>query len=147
MNALMPLFDVPGCSWISLQTGAAANQIHKTDVSVEQPRLEDFLDTAAVIDTLDLMITVDTAVAHLAASQGAFTWILLPFVADWRWLHSSGEIASHAKNPWYPQARLFRQQELPDGRSQNELWRPVIAEVVRELKTVAASHAAHSALP
>jgi Tfp pilus assembly protein PilF len=145
MNALMPLFNVPACSWISLQAGAAANQIHKTDVSVEQPRLEDFLDTAAVIDTLDLMITVDTAVAHLAASQGAFTWILLPFVADWRWLHPSGEIASHAKNPWYPQARLFRQQELPDGRSQSELWRPVIAEVVRELKAVAASHSAHSA--
>jgi Tfp pilus assembly protein PilF len=141
MDALMPLFDVPGCSWISLQIGAAATELRNT-VSIEQPLLRDFLDTANVIDTLDVVIAVDTAVAHLAASQGGDTWILLPFVADWRWLQPSGQIASHPKNPWYPQARLFRQQELPDGRSQSELWRPVIAEVARELKSITASHPA-----
>lgn len=139
-DALMPLFDVPGCSWICLQVDAAAAQLHGTGVSIEQPPLHDFLDTAHVIDTLDVVIAVDTAVAHLAASQGAETWILLPFVADWRWLQPSGRIAIHPKNPWYPQARLFRQQELPDGRSQSELWKPVIAEVARELKGLAASH-------
>ena len=70
------------------------------DVSAE---LKDFGDTAALIQTLDLVVTVDTAVAHLAGSLGKAVWVLLPYVSDWRWL------IDRADSPWYPSARLFRQ--------------------------------------
>jgi hypothetical protein len=64
---------------------------------------EDFCDTAAVIGLLDLVVTVDTSVAHLAGAMGRPVWILLPFNADWRWL------IGREDSPWYPSARLFRQ--------------------------------------
>jgi tetratricopeptide (TPR) repeat protein len=137
IDALTPLFDVPGCSWVSLQVGPAAAQLQTANISIERPTFNDFLDTSTVIDTLDLVIAVDTSLAHLAASQGAPTWLLLAFVTDWRWLPPSGQIASPSPNPWYPQARIFRQQALPDGRPQTELWKPVIAEVARALKELA----------
>ena len=76
------------------------------------PLLRDFLDTANVIDTLDLVISVDSAVAHLAASQGAPTWILLPFVGDWRGMRPDAQTGAAVKNPWYPQARVFRQRDV-----------------------------------
>jgi len=79
---------------------------------------------------------VDTAVAHLAASQGALTWILLPFVADWRWLRPPADATADSTTPWYPQARLFRQWELPAGQSQTALWQPVVAKVASALKTM-----------
>ena len=91
---------------------------------MEQPLLRDFLDTAKVIDTLDVVLCVDSAVAHLAASQGARTWILLPYVADWRWMRPG-----HVVSPWYPEAQLFRQTRLPGGEAQSELWKPVIGDV------------------
>jgi len=101
-------------------------------ISIEQPTRQDFFDTAHVIDTLDVVISVDTAVVHLAASQGVDTWILLASVADWRWLHPSEQIIGCGR-PWYPRARIFRQQKLPDGRSQSELWEPVITEAAHAL--------------
>ena len=73
--------------------------------------LGDFADTAAVIEQLDLVITVDTAVAHLAGALGRPVWILLPYAADWRWLHGRGD------SPWYPSALLFRQPALGDWRT------------------------------
>jgi hypothetical protein len=107
-------------------------------VAIEQPSLADFLDTAAVIDTLDLVLSVDTVVAHLAASQGVATWVLLPFASEWRWLLPGWRTADGAESPWYPNARLFRQRTLPDGRPQAELWRPVIAKVAAELAVLSA---------
>jgi len=95
---------------------------------MERPVLHDFLDTAKVIDTLDVVLCVDSAVAHLAASLGARTWILLPYVADWRWMRPGD-----SKSPWYPQARLFRQKKLPAGEAQAELWKPVIEDVEKAL--------------
>jgi hypothetical protein len=133
LEALMPLFAVPGCSWVSLQVGPAALAMQQAGVAIEQPVFGDFFDTAAVIDTLDLVLSVDSAVAHLAASQGVPTWILLPFVADWRWLRPTPEIVSEANNPWYPKATIFRQTVLPNGESQAELWKPVITEVAARL--------------
>ena len=78
--------------------------------------LRDFADTAAVIEQLDLVISVDTAVAHLAGALGRPVWILLPYGADWRWLQDRND------SPWYPTARLFRQTTMGD-------WTPVLAAV------------------
>ena len=86
------------------------------------PRLNDFADTAAMISNLDLVITVDTAVAHLAGAMGKPVWILLPFVPDFRWL------LNRRDSPWYPSARLFRQTEAGN-------WPSVIDAIVRALGT------------
>jgi hypothetical protein len=131
-DALLPLFSVPGCEWVSLQLGEANDQLRKLGVIIEQPPLHDLLDTANLIDTLDLVLAVDTAVAHLAATQGAQTWILLPYVADWRWLRPATTITG-SLTPWYPDAKIFRQTKLPNGELQDELWQPVIAEVANAL--------------
>jgi Flp pilus assembly protein TadD len=85
-------------------------------------QLTDFADTAALISELDLVITVDTAVAHLAGALGKPVWILLPCVADWRWLQDRED------SPWYPSARLFRQPTPSD-------WGSVIKRLREELRS------------
>jgi ADP-heptose:LPS heptosyltransferase len=82
--------------------------------------MEDFSDTAAVISLVDLVITSDTSVAHLAGALGKPVWVLLQYVADWRWL------LDRSDSPWYPTARLFRQPEIDD-------WESVIRRVKDEL--------------
>ena len=139
LEILKPLFEVPGCSWVSLQTGTATQQIQRSGLPLEQPPLHDFADTAAVIDTLDLIISVDSAVAHLAATQGVPTWILLPFVADWRWLLPPKPGEPHITNPWYPQARLFRQTDFPTESHAPTRWKSVITTVESALRKLAAS--------
>lgn len=85
-------------------------------------RLVDFSDTAAAIAALDLVITVDTAVAHLAGALGKPVWVLLPFASDWRWQQGRDD------SPWYPSMRLFRQSRRGD-------WRAVLEDVVTALAT------------
>jgi tetratricopeptide (TPR) repeat protein len=92
------------------------------------PALDDFADTAAVISQLDLVITIDSAVAHLAGAMGKPVWILLAFCPDWRW-HLDRE-----DSPWYSSARLFRQPAIGD-------WDSVIDRVGRELRAVEARDA------
>ncbi len=82
--------------------------------------LNDFADTAALASNLDLIITIDTANAHLAGALGRPVWVLLPYAADWRWLQNRHD------SPWYPTMRLFRQPAAGD-------WTSVIAEVANAL--------------
>jgi ADP-heptose:LPS heptosyltransferase len=77
-------------------------------VAYHGDNIEDFADTAALISQVDLVISVDTSVAHLAGALGKPLWILLPFAPDFRWM------LGRADSPWYPTARLFRQQKLGD---------------------------------
>jgi hypothetical protein len=103
-----PLAAVEGVRLVSLQQGhgheqlaAPAGRVAVVDVG---PRLADFAETAAVLANLDLVVTVDTAVAHLAGALGVPVWVALPFAWDWRWLLGRDD------SPWYPTLRLFRQQ-------------------------------------
>ncbi|NJK59816.1 MAG: glycosyltransferase [Oscillatoriales cyanobacterium SM2_1_8] len=120
LSRLAPLLS--NGQWVSLQKEVSpAERQQLTDWGVQQPELADFGATAAWVAALDLVITVDTAVAHLAGALGKPVWILLPWAADWRWLTNRDD------SPWYPSARLFRQEE--PGR-----WEPVIAQVQEALR-------------
>jgi len=89
--------------------------------------LNDFHSTAAAISHLDLVISVDTATAHLAGAMGKPLWVLLPHAADWRWFQRRLDA------PWYPTARLFRQPERGN-------WRSLLAALIEALKTWRPSH-------
>ena len=108
IGRLAPLFGLPGVRLYSLQVGDRARDLaalpagQVTDLS---SGLTDFAETAAAVAALDLVITVDTAVAHIAGALGKPVWIMLPFDPDWRWLLGRGD------NPWYPSARLVRQEK------------------------------------
>ena len=82
--------------------------------------LRDFGDTAGLIANLDLVVSVDTSVAHLAGALGKPVWVLLPFAPDWRWMMDRDD------SPWYGKARLFRQEKMGN-------WRPVLQRVAREV--------------
>jgi len=120
--ALAPILAVEGVRFFSLQIGEAARDASKdlTDLSAE---LTDFAQTAGAIANLDLVISVDTAVAHLAGAMGKRVFIMLPFLADWRWLRERED------SPWYPTARLFRQKTHGD-------WRPVVIDVAKALEAL-----------
>jgi len=125
-----PLLALP-CSFVSLHK-ALRKADHATLRSRPQlrhfgERLGDFADTAAVVAQLDLVITVDTAVAHLAGALGKPTWVLLPYAPDWRWL------LERRDSPWYPGMRLFRQAAAGD-------WGGVVTEAARELRSLAAAN-------
>jgi Flp pilus assembly protein TadD len=111
-----PLFS-SSFQWISLQKGFQGELPHHVE---SVGNLNDFSETARILQTVDLVITVDTAVAHLAGSLGIPTWILLPFAADWRWGFES------ETSPWYPSVRLFRQESPGD-------WKTVITCLHKKL--------------
>ena len=124
LAALAPLLEVPGVRLYALQKGDAERQLRDPRMQgrVENlaPLLLDFADTAAAITQLDLLISVDTAVAHLAAALAKPVWLLLARVPNWRW-GLTGETT-----PWYPTMRLFRQAQRGD-------WGGVVERVTREL--------------
>ena len=83
------------------------------------------MDTAAIMETLDLVITTDTAIAHLAGALAIPTWIALGYIPDWRWLLERDD------SPWYPTVKLFRQPSMGD-------WTSVFANIRKELTTFSA---------
>jgi tetratricopeptide (TPR) repeat protein len=126
LAALEPLAALTGNAWFAIQKGPGATQL--ADVASRWPmdalgdELEDFAATAALIQALDLVITVDTSVAHLAGALGKPVWVLLAEQPDWRW----GK--GRADSVWYPSARVFRQTRLGD-------WSNVVAELQTALAT------------
>ena len=124
---LAPLLDVPGVQWFGLQVGPAAAQLADVRGVVDlSPELADFAETAAAVDQLDLVVTVDTAVAHVAGARGRPTWVLVPFSPDWRWM------LDRKDSPWYPTVRLFRQPR-------RNAWGPVVERMTDELRAWAAA--------
>jgi tetratricopeptide (TPR) repeat protein len=120
LAVLAPLGEVEGVRWISLQKGEPAREAESAVSGLEVmnlgPELEDFRDTAAVISQLDLVLCVDTAVAHLAGALGKPVWVMVAIPADWRWLEGRDD------SPWYPTLRLFRQSRRGE-------WEDVIERV------------------
>ena len=120
LNSIMPLLDGIDATFVSLQRDvrpADAELLReRSDVLHFQNDLKNFADTAALIANLDLVISVDTSVAHLAGALAKAVWVLLPYIPDWRWLLDRDD------TPWYPTARLFRQD-------QTRQWEPVIMQV------------------
>lgn len=110
LKTLSGLLSLPGITWVSLQKGVAGGQLaamqEKAHIWDACSCDHDLAEAAAVVSTLDLVITTDTCIAHLAGAMARPVWVLLPHLADWRWMQQ-------VKNsPWYPTARLIR-QELP----------------------------------
>jgi len=110
--AWSPLADVTNTAWFSLQKGAARDQLSHAGCALKPHDLtddiHDFSDTAALIEQLDLVMTVDTSVAHLAGALGKPVWVFLPANNDWRWMQNRDD------SPWYPHTRLFKQTTLGD---------------------------------
>lgn len=129
LSALAPLFAVPGIAWHGVQVGAAARAqmtpaVLPPDFRDLGAEIDDFVDTAAILAQLDLLIAVDTSVAHLAGAMGRPAWVMLHAQPDWRWGHSGVD------TPWYPSLRLFRQAQPGD-------WGPVVADLVAALARIA----------
>jgi ADP-heptose:LPS heptosyltransferase len=125
-SCLQPLVEAGETTFFSLQVGSAAKDLGELAggaVHDLAPEIDDFTTTAAIIANLDLVISVDTAVAHLAGALGRPVWLLVPFVGEWRWL------LDREDTPWYPTMRLFRQKAPGD-------WAGVVERVVEALPTV-----------
>ncbi len=127
LERFAPLAAVPGVTLVSLQKGTGVEQIEANRGSVPVVLLDEldrdgtFVDTAAVMQHLDLVITSDTSIAHLAGALGRPVWVLLATGCDWRWL------AGRSDSPWYPTMRLFRQKAFGE-------WEGVFAEVAAALR-------------
>ncbi|MBF0369973.1 MAG: glycosyltransferase family protein [Magnetococcales bacterium] len=128
---LAPLGQIKGVRFFSLQKGEATQQLKQPPQGMEitnlDQELSDFAETAGVIHHLDLVITIDTSVAHLAGGLGARVWTMLPQAADWRW-YPKGE-----KSPWYPTMRLFW-----NGSPQD--WQPLTQHLAQTLQELVNQH-------
>lgn len=126
LEQLRPLFEVKGVDFYNLQMGEKAQQIDHAGLGAHlvdfMGEVRDFEDTAALIEQLDLVISVDTSVVHLVGGMGRPVWVLSRFDACWRWLQNRSE------NPWYPTARIF-------GQAKAGAWAEVVARVKTALDT------------
>lgn len=132
--SLLPLATTPGVSWFSLQKGRGLSDLPALqeagwNIHDLGSRCTTFGETAAVVANLDLVLAVDTSVAHLTGAIGKPVWLLNRFVPDWRWLDGRND------SPWYPTMRIFRQRDPGD-------WGEVLARVQRELTATVQQRAA-----
>jgi ADP-heptose:LPS heptosyltransferase len=128
LRTLAPLLAAANVRWFALQREGEAIAPGEEDLAaslVASPLRNDFDGVAALVSALDLVVSVDTSIAHLAGALGKPVWILLPVAADWRWFEQ------RADSPWYPTARLYRQRKPGD-------WTAPLAEVGLALRTLAA---------
>ena len=131
-NRSLPLASLAGLASPGLRLVSLQKEVRDSDTAALEASpiahygelLTDFEQTAALIDCVDVVVTVDTSVAHLAGALGKPVWLLLPFSPDWRWL------VGREDSPWYPTARLYRQQRAGD-------WGPVIARMQNDLQRLA----------
>ncbi len=132
LNCLAPLARLDGVRIFSLQKGPGTEQLRNVDFPIIefQSRLDEgsgaFMDTAAVMQNLNLVITSDTALAHLAGALAVPVWVALSFSPEWRWLRDRED------SPWYPTMRLFRQRELGN-------WNPVFERMATEVAKLVAT--------
>lgn len=127
LNALTPILELEGILPVSLQIGAGSEQLAQhpccSQVYDAAPMLSDFGETAALMTALDHIVTIETAAAHLAGALGRRALVMLPQVADWRWLEG------RADSPWYPTLQLIRQNKQGD-------WGNVVARVAADLASL-----------
>jgi len=131
LSAIAPLARVPGVRLFSLQKNDGLDQLQHLPAELKVENLgndfdsgsDAFIDTAAVMSSLDLVVSSDTSVAHLAGALGCRTWVALKYVPDWRWLLDRDD------SPWYPTMRLFRQKVAGD-------WNPVFSTIEKELRSL-----------
>jgi tetratricopeptide (TPR) repeat protein len=133
---LLELLRIPGAQFYSLQKGPPAKQLAELPEDISLINLDraqhDFYDSAAIVANLDLVISVDTSVAHLAGALGRPLWVLLHHGSDWRWLLDRSDC------PWYPTARLFRKKH-------GEAWKALVDRVRSELVRLVEEHAGRTA--
>ena len=125
LSNFLPLTKIPGVALFSLQKGNGSEQLAQAPEGMEivdwTNQLNDFADTAALIENLDAIIVPDSALAHLGGAMGKPTMVLMPFLHDWRWL-----LAPKVESPWYPTIRLFRQATIHN-------WNAPIQQLVEYL--------------
>jgi len=135
LESLAPLSALPGVTLFSIQKGPTEGQAANPPAGMRlvnlSPGIKDFTDTAAIAANLDVVLCVDTSVAHLCGALGRPTWVLLPFAPDWRWLLGRDD------TPWYPTLRLFRQSRPGD-------WDGVLGRVEAALRAKAGTLAAYA---
>lgn len=124
LSMFMPFLTMPEVAYYSLQKNFEVEQLADlpSEVMIDNlaDKIFDYTDTAACIEQLDIVITVDTSVAHMAGALGKNVWVLIPYVPDWRWMLNS------ENTPWYPTMRLFRQEKIGD-------WTPVVNRIADSL--------------
>jgi tetratricopeptide (TPR) repeat protein len=128
LDSFRPLLATPGVTWYALQKGSdecdSENLKAEFDLHALGPAIEDFTDTLAILQALDLLITVDTSVAHLAGAAGVPVWVLVPSYSEWRWM------MERTDSPWYPSMRLFRQREPGKQDAAIEAMRSALADLL-----------------
>jgi tetratricopeptide (TPR) repeat protein len=122
-----PLARIPNVTLLSLQKAPGAEQIHTVgfavrDLGVRLDSTNAFADTAAIMMSLRLVVTSDTAIAHLAGALGVPVWVVLPLIPDWRWR------LNHSESRWYPSMRLFRQKKAGD-------WQEVMERIAEQIRS------------
>ena len=141
LSQFAPLARVPGVTLINLQQGHGTEQLETIADRFKVVSFDDvdtdsgpFMDTAALMKSLDLVVTSDTALPHLAGAIGVPVWLALPMASDWRWMHGRED------SPWYPTMRLFRQQERDN-------WEEVFERIARALPLRLANQEIESKMP